>query len=537
MRTLYTVFASAIITIASAKTLNTKPNILLILADDMGYSDLGCYGGEIETPNIDNLAEQGVRFTQFYNTARCCPSRASLMTGLYPHETGIGHMTHKVFQGPVYQGYLNDKCVTIPEILGNNGYSTYMVGKWHMGTEEVAWPGNRGFNHYFGIHNWVDSYYRVLPDCEIYEDGKLVMKPTGKKDVQQPNGKEWYTTEVFTNKALEYLQSCKTEQNPFFLYMAYNAPHWPLEAPDSLIEKYLPRYKNGWTSLMNEKLKRLKKMKILEVSSELANQNIPEWEPLPDSIREDLVFKRAMYAAQVDALDYNVGRLINFLKENEMFDNTIVIFLSDNGCSAEPIDVDFGFNFCVNTKWNYSDWKYNSGRAGISQGRVWSIVSNAPFRLYKRFIHEGGISTPFIISYPNKIKKGGTLVNVPAYLPDVLPTLMEYTGNIYPEKFKGIEIESPKGVSLVSAIRNKKFIRHIPFFWEHEGSGGVRLENWKLVTTNIKTKKWELYNLDNDRAENHDLADLFPEKEKELKSLWEEWAEKIKVLPQVRIKN
>jgi len=508
-----------------------KPNIIVILADDMGYSDIGCYGGEIETPHLDQLAKEGVRFTQFYNAARCCPSRASLLTALYPAQAGMGHMNYKVYQEKPYQGYLNETCVTLADILKSAGYATNMAGKWHVGTEVEAWPSNRGFERFWGIHNWVDSYYKVLEGCEIFQDGKLIMAASKERPTPDFGRKDWYTTDVFTDKSIEYIDASIAENKPFFLYTAYNAPHWPLEAPDSTINKYIDRYKNGWTALITEKTARMKKMGLIDKNVVIPDQQMLDWNSLSDSVKLDTEFRRAIYAAQIDNMDYNIGRMIKHLKGQAIYENTVIIFLSDNGCCAEPETEPLGYNGGKNTRWNYENWKYNSGRAGASQGIYWCMASDAPFRLYKKYIHEGGIATPFIISYPAKIKKGGRLEKTPGFLPDIMATCIELSGATYPKTFHSKPITPHSGSSLVPAITGKKISGHEMMCWEHENHGGIRRGNWKLVTLKIGNPVWELYNLKEDRSETNNLAKKYPEKVAELKALWIKWAIETGVLP------
>ena len=514
-----------------------KPNIIIILADDMGYSDIGCYGGEIETPNLDQLAKEGVRFTQFYNAARCCPSRASLLTGLYPAQAGIGHMNYKVYQEKPYQGYLNENCVTLADVMKSAGYATNMAGKWHVGTEVEAWPSNRGFERFWGIHNWVDSYYKVLEGCEIYQDGKLIMEASKNRPKADFGRKDWYTTDVFTDKSIEYIDASLKENKPFFLYTAYNAPHWPLEAPDSTITKYIDRYKKGWSALIQEKTARMKKMGLIDNDLIIPDQEILNWNSLPDSIKLDAEFRRAIYAAQIDNMDYNIGRIIKHLKEKGIYENTVIIFLSDNGCCAEPETEQLGYKGGKNTRWNYADWKYNSSRDGASQGIYWCMASNTPFRMYKKYIHEGGIATPFIISYPAEMKKKGRLEKTPGFLPDIMATCIELSGAIYPTTFNGHAITPHCGSSLAPAIYNQKLSGQEFMCWEHENHGGIRQGDWKLVTLKIDNPIWELYNLKNDRSETKNLAAKYPEKVNELKALWDKWAYNTGVLPRTSRKK
>ena len=509
-----------------------QPNVLLILADDMGYSDIGCYGGEMTTPNLDSLAMSGIRFTQFYNTARSCPSRASLMTGLHPAQTGIGHMTHKIYAGSNYQGYLNDECVTLAEVAASAGYSTLMSGKWHMGTEEEAWPYHRGFQQVYAIHNWVDSYWRVLEGCEIYEQDKVVQPAVGKEVIlKRDNGEDFYTTDVFTDKAIEQIGRSLRENpdRPFFSYLAFNAPHWPLEAPDSVIAKHLGEYDKGWKDLIKKKTARMKKMGIIEKDTPIGWQQMRNWDNMSEDDRENSAFRRAIYAAQIEVMDQNIGRVINFLKEQGVYDDTIIIFLSDNGCSAEPEKGDMGYCWKKNRKSNYEEWKRNSARVGASQGKMWAIASNAPFRWYKKFVHEGGISTPLIISYPVALKNPGSLVRTPSYLPDVMATFVDFTGAEYPHDGR---IHECTGRSLMPAVYGRKLSEHKVMCWEHEGHGAIRMGDWKLVTTDIMDDaSWELYDLRDGRSEMNNLAAEQPDRVRKMLAEWKKWSVETGVLP------
>ncbi|MCG8698016.1 MAG: sulfatase-like hydrolase/transferase, partial [Bacteroidales bacterium] len=390
-----TIFSIMVMFVSCSVDDNQLPNILIILADDMGYSNIGCYGGEINTPNLDNLAKNGVQFTQFYNTARCCPTRGSLLTGIYPHECGIGHMTH-ANGGGAYTGYLLNTCVTIPELLADAGYATSISGKWHAGTVRESWPENRGFQRSYSIHNWVDSYFKVLGGCEVFEDGKIILPRTDNPgEIEpQPNNKEWYTTDVFASKTIQFIDEAEAQQKPFFHYLAFNAPHWPLEAHDSVIAKYLDKYEEGYEELRKSKYQKMIDMGLVNANWDYPEQLTPNWDELSDSVKQDTRFRRAIYAAQVEIMDENIGRIVNHLKEKGNLDNTLIFFLSDNGCASEPMKNWFGYTWGKNTKWNYPQWRKNSARAGASQGKVWAITSNTPFQKYKRYTFEGGISTP-----------------------------------------------------------------------------------------------------------------------------------------------
>jgi arylsulfatase len=510
----------------------SRPNILMIMADDLGYSDLGCFGGEISTPNLDRLAENGIRFTHFYNTTRCCPTRASLITGLYPHEAGVGYMTH-VNTGGGYLGYLNDSTVTIPEALAAAGYHTSMTGKWHSGAVRHSWPENRGFERFFGIHHWVDSYYKVLDDCEVFEDGVMVIPESDNPRLYAAEGKEWYTTDVFTTKAIEYLDEALDQGRPFFQYVAYNAPHWPLEAHDEVIERYLDRYHDGYEALRESRYQTMVDLGILDPAWNLPEQTTPDWDVQSDSARLDMVFRRAIYAAQVDIMDQNIGRLIRHLEDRGVLDNTVILFFSDNGCSAEPHDSDYGYQWGQNTRWNYEAWRTASERAGASQGKVWSVASNSPFRKHKRYTHEGGISTPLIVHWPEGITGPGRIDRKPSHVVDILPTCLELAGASYPERRDGVPVKPARGISLVDNLKGKNGSPHSFLFWEHEGHGALREGyRWKIVSDRAWDEgSWELYDMLADRTETTDLSAVFPEVRARMVARWEELAWETQVLP------
>ena len=508
-----------------------RPNILLIMADDMGYSDLGCYGGEINTPHLDRLAENGIRFTNFYNTARCCPTRASLMTGLYPHDAGLGHMTG-LNMSPGYQGRLGDSTVTIAEVLGANGYFTAMTGKWHAGADRKTWPENRGFQRFFGIHHWVDSFFKVLFDCEVFEDGEMVIPKSDNPQLYAEPGKEWYTTDVFTTKAIDYIDQADEADMPFFVYVAYNAPHWPLEAHDDVIEKYLDKYSSGYESLRIEKYEKMKEMGIIDPAWSLPEQDTPDWDSHGDSVKLDLEFRRAIYSAQIDIMDENIGRLANHLDAIGELDNTVILFLSDNGCSAEPMGEDYGWQWGINTKWNYQDWRKNSARQGASQGRIWTVTSNAPFRLFKRFTHEGGIATPLIAHWPDGIREPGRLDHRPGHVIDIMATCIELSGSEYPETRNGVPVRGLRGLSLVDNFRGNKGTEHEMLFWEHEGHGALRMGKWKLVSVDPNdAEQWELYDLEKDRTETNDLSVELPDVRQDMIEKWITMAYDTRALP------
>ncbi len=528
-----------------------RPNIIVLFVDDMGFSDVGCFGGEIDTPNLDELAANGVRFTQFYNTARCCPARASLLTGLYAHQAGIGMMVYRDF-GEGYLGNLNNRCVTFAEVLKDADYQTMMVGKWHAGHEPHSRPEVRGFEKFTGIYPHIDSYWKVLKACDVYRDKRLFIEAGENPQNPYRPGEEFYTTDFFTDNALDYIDQAMQEPGkPFLLHACFNVPHFPLEAPDDLIEKYRGRYKGGWDVLRREKLDRMKRMGLVSESQKLPKvrgfntverkgfafkpavetDTLPAWESLSEEDREELDFRRAMYAAQIDNFDQNVGRIVQHLKKHKILDNTLILFMSDNGCSGELEN--FGMNWEKYRRSNYEEWR-KAGGWSISQGQCWASYSNTPFRKFKIFVHEGGISSPFIAHWPAGIKKPGRVYKGQMFhLMDVMPTLCEAAGANYPEKYEGREITSAQGISMLPFFKNESPTTETrTLYWQHEINAAIREGDWKLVTVNDRDDtKWELYNLSEDRSETDNQIADHPELAARLKTKWQTWAEQANVLP------
>lgn len=506
-----------------------RPNIVLILADDLGYSDLGCYGGEIATPNIDKLASEGVQFTNFYNAARCCPSRASLLTGLYPHQAGIGNMVYRD-QGEGYRGYLTDNTVTLAEVLKEAGYKTMMSGKWHVGHKDRNhWPTARGFDRFFGIHSHVDSYWKVLEGSEVYLDGIMLIPKTDNPINHLFPKNDWYSTDVFTDNAIQFLNEevgQKSNQKPFFLYMAYNAPHFPLEAHDETIEKYQGNYMDGWKKLRIKKFNRMKQMGLVSPDVLLPNQDGPNWDDLSINDKKNLDFRRSIYAAQIDELDQNIGRLIKHLKLLNVYENTLIIFLSDNGSSAETGM--FGMNWEKNKLSNFDTWK-KSGGWSISQGKAWANVSNAPYKMYKKFTYQGGIATPFIVNWPRKFQVDSPLNKNMGHIIDIMPTLVEVSEAKYPKYYKGSDITPMEGKSLLPIIQESSTSNHEYVYWEHIGNRAVRNNQWKLVA--LANSDWKLYNIDKDPTEIKNIINENPDLAKKLIKKYEQWANEVGVKP------
>ncbi|WP_436714972.1 arylsulfatase [Roseiconus lacunae] len=510
---------------AAPVSADRRPNIVVLFADDMGFSDIGCYGSEIETPNIDRLAEGGLRFTHFYNTGRCCPSRASILTGLYPHQADIGHMAGDL-KVDGYRDRLSFNAVTLAEVLGSAGYRTIMTGKWHLGWRDEGCPTARGFQLFYGTRGYIDSYYTIVPRTEVYLGAQVVLPVTEKPVNHLHPDQEWYTTDVFTDYALHFIDDVREQGDaPFFLYLAYNAPHFPLHAKPEDIQKYRGKYRDGWEQFRKSRHQKLIELGVLQSDTELSALDVPAWQTLTDKQRDDMDFKMALFAAIVDRLDQNVGRVIDHLEAIGELNNTLLVFLSDNGGTKETGL--FGIKGKRNTVDNYSEWAKVGGWTS-SYGQGWANLSNTPFRRYKRENHEGGISAPFIAHWPNMIDDRGGLRHQPSHLIDLMPTFVEIGQAEYPTTFNGHEIQPMQGRSLMPVfdLANPKESRTL--YWEHEGNRAIREGDWKLVGS--RNEPWELYKISQDRTESENLVESLPKKANALKSKWDAWAEKVNVL-------
>jgi arylsulfatase A-like enzyme len=522
-----------------------RSNIILIMADDMGYSDIGCYGGEIHTPNLDRLAAGGLRFTQFYNTARCCPTRASLLTGLYQHQAGVGHMmSDQGYDG--YRGDLNNRCVTIAEVLKGAGYSTYMSGKWHVTRHrgpdgpKFNWPCQRGFDGFFGTIHGAGSYY---DPCSLTRDNTQIA----------PDSDDFYYTNAISDNAVKFIRE-HNAKNPFFMYVAYTAPHWPMHALPRDIAKYKGRYAGGWDALRAERHKRMIEMGIVEGKWRLTERDsrVPPWQEAEN--RKWHERRMEVYAAMVDCLDQGVGRLVSELKKTGKFDNTLIFFLADNGGCAEeygsrgpvkpdpseeaplrPMDKN-ALQYDMQPKVTRDGRPVRTGEGVmpgpadtyIAYGRGWANASNTPFRLYKHWVHEGGIATPLVVHWPAGIRAQGELRHQPGHLIDIMATCCDVADAVYPETYKGNMIIALEGKSLLPAFDNKPVEREA-LYWEHEGNRAVRKGKWKLVSKH--PGEWELYDLEADRTELNNLAQKYPQKVEQLKAMYESWAKRCGVQP------
>jgi len=512
-----------------------QPNILLILNDDMGFSDIGCYGGEVRTPALDRLAAGGLRFTQFYNTARCCPSRASLLTGLHPHQASVGHMMDNLgLDG--YLGDLNPHTVTLAEALEGAGYATCMSGKWHvtrfLDKPTHNWPRQRGFDRYYGIITGASSYFDASTlTCE----NERIRSPLG----------DYYITDDFSDRMVGFIEDHvrRDPGRPFFGYLAYTAPHWPLHAPEVDIARYRGRFDAGWDALREERLARMIEMRLIDPSWTLTPRD-PTQPPWADAEHKDWQARRMeVYAAQIDRVDQGIGRVVAALERTGQLENTLILFLSDNGGCAEemgvPAELGEGESpWCRhrtadgrpvkvgNTPaiWPGADDTY------CSYGVPWANLSNTPFREYKHWVHEGGIATPLVVHWPASIdtSAAGDLRHQVGQLPDIMATFLDVAGAEYPTEYAGHPVQPLEGFTLRPILADQPAGRDV-LYLEHEGNRCVRRGKWKLV--NKYPGDWELYDMEADRTELHDLSRERPEVVRELSRLYDPWAERCNVRP------
>ena len=532
-----------------------RPNVIVILADDLGYSDLSCYGGEIQTPNLDGLAKNGLRFAQFYNSARCCPTRAALLTGLYPHEAGVGMMTADAGEKyPGYRGAIQPSTVTLAEVLKSAGYRTAMSGKWHVG-DRVS-PIERGFDDFYGF----TSGYAV----DSFDERMMIRLPEGKPKLSYKPG-EYFATDAITDHALDFVNEMRKTGQPYFLYLAYQSPHFPVQSRAEDAAPYAKTYDKGWDKLRAERLTRMKKLGSAPKNAPLTPRSAihrpdvarrlgsmtadganPAWETLAADRRADLAGRMKAYAGMVAGMDRNIGRLLADLKRNGELDNTLILFLSDNGACAEwePFGFDLekpanvmagaGINTGTPDRPNILHQGVALGSMGgpdtlFSYGSAWANLSNTPWRMYKHYSHEGGISSPLIAHWPARIKTGGQWRAQYGHVIDVMATLVDVAGAQYPGERNGVEVLPMEGVSLRPAFANQPLARKSPLFFEHDGSRAVRDGQWKMVAK--RGGEWELYDIEADRSELNNLAAEQPDKVKEMATRWNEWANRTHVLP------
>jgi arylsulfatase len=509
-----------------------RPNIILLMLDDMGYSDLGCYGGEIQTPNIDKLASQGIRFTQMHNTARCCPSRASLLTGHYPQKAGIDGMGVN----------LSMNTATIAEVLKENGYHTGMTGKWHLSEtkpvndpdEQLRWmahqvdygpfsplknyPCNRGFEEHWGV---------IWGVVNFFDPFSLVHNEEPVKEVPD----DFYMTDFITKKSIDLIDSYSNDDKPFFLYVAHTAPHWPLHALPEDIEKYKNTYKEGWEVLREQRYSRMVEMGLIDEDTYPLppNSSGRSWDDCKEKDYEAACM--AVHAAMIDRVDQGVGQIIKKLKETGQYENTIIMVLSDNGASYER-GYPPGFDRPKFTR-DSTMIEYNSDNPGAETtwnyiGDAWASASNTPFRFWKMESYEGGTATPFIVHWPSGLKeKDNTIIRTVAHVMDIMPTCLEVSGVTFPDSINGVQALPPEGKSLVSLLKGETTSAHDTLYWEHQQGRAIRAGNWKMSA--LPHQEWELFNIAEDHTETNNLADKYPEKVRSLDIAWMQWAKELAI--------
>lgn len=500
-----------------------NPNVLLVVADDLGFSDLGCYGGEIETPHLDSLAKNGLRLTRFYNTGRCCPSRACLLTGQYPHRVGVGHKVADLGR-PGYRGFISKDSLTIAQVLKDQNYRSFISGKWHLGTPD---PTTHGFEEFFG----------TLVSAQTFWDPDHYMRTPPGRQARNYESNKFYGTDAVTDHALDFLDLAReTPKQPWFLYLAYHAPHFPLHARPQDIAKYEGKYAVGWDVTRHRRLNKMKEFGIVPEETKLTPRSRywnygetktgvnPAWSSLSEERRADLARRMAIYAAMVDRVDQNIGRVVKSLTEADELENTLVIFLSDNGACAEWDPYGFDIKSSNNNILHKEEQLTQMGSPGTyhSVGSAWANASNTPWRLQKHFNHEGGINSPCIIHWPAGNVRQGAIDNQPTHLIDLMPTIVEATAAKYHGKLKMV------GESLVPLFRGEKHWDR-PLFFEHEGNRAVHNKNWKLVA--LRDEPWELYDMTTDRTELNNLAAQHPNLVQKLSTQWDHWAKENYVTP------
>jgi len=521
--------SSAVAPLAEAMAAS-RPNIILIMADDMGFSDIGSYGSAvINTPNLDQLAAGGLKFTQFYNAARCVPTRASLMTGLYPHQAGIGHMVGRSGNG-LYDGQFSRNAITLAEGLGSAGYSTYLSGKWHLtpwrpGSSSMAedGPTGRGFERFYGTINSIRGYYNPP---SLMEDGRELPSTEG----------DYHYTDAITEHAVGYIEQQKPQQ-PYFLYVAYAAPHFPLQAREQDVARYRGRFAAGWDVLRDERYQRLVKLGLIDPDWPLPATDPRQiaWDKVNPQYRAWFDERMAVYAAMIEQMDRGIGKIIDAVTARGELDNTIILFLSDNGACAEEINPGeaLGGGVARETRagkpvkfGNDPSIMPGPEDAYTSLGLEWASYANTPFRYFKSFVHEGGISTPLIVSWPSHIKS--RIVRNPGHIIDIMPTLLELAGRKYPTEFNGHQIQPVEGRSLVPLFAGGTR-PDATYVWEHEGNRAIREGNYKLVAT--FGSDWELFDMSADRLEARNLAATRPDKVAEMSARYDSEAARIGIRP------
>ncbi len=473
-----------------------RPNIVLIMCDDMGWSDIGCYGGEVQTPHLDRLASEGLRFTQFYNNAKCTTTRASILTGLYPRPQG---------------DLLKTNMITLGEAMRTCGYQTILSGKWHLGRSKTTHPFHRGFDEVYGLLDGCCNFFDPSMHDPPYKGGRIRFFTHNLNRVTEFPA-QYYTTDAFTDHAIETVRRFAADKKPLFLHLCYTAPHYPLHAKPADVSKYVGKFRDGWHAMRRRRFERQKELGLIDSRWQFSegDSKAYDWETA-DQEFEDL--RMAVYAAMIDAMDQNIGRLLGALDELQITDNTLLMFLSDNGgCSEEP----GGRDPAVRRPGPKNDY--------VCVGPSWGWAQNAPFRRYKSWTHEGGICTPLIVHWPGHIEPG-TITRQPGHIIDMMPTCLEAAGGEFPTEHQGSTLLPVEGRSLVPVFEGKQREPHAQLCWEWSKSAAIRRGDWKAVWDKL-VGRWELYDLASDRTETNDLAAREPDVLNELAAAYDEWAER-----------
>ena len=474
----------------------STPNVIIILADDLGFSDLGCTGAEIHTPNLDSLAADGVLFTNCYNTSRCCPTRASLLTGRYQHQVGFGHMDADLGV-PAYQGRFLHGVTILPERLKDHGYRTVMLGKWHLGHEHDHAPLARGFDRMYGIPKGGGVYFYpcVGRDRQIFLNDQQVFPDSN-----------WYSTDAFTDYAIKFSEEAVDDDKPFFMYLAYIAPHFPLQAREEDIAKYQGKYKKGYAHYRQKRFEKQKRLGVISLNTELSPPDHENWDAVRNKDAEDL--KMAVYASQVDRMDQNIGRLISSLRSQGQLDNTVIFFLSDNGAASTNLH-------------QFPHAEIGSRACWSAYGKSWANVSNTPYRKFKAMTHEGGIITPLIVHWPAGLRSKGVISYQPIHIIDIFPTVLSLASRSWDHLS---HLEKLEGTSLMPYLTGDTKGTARTMFFEHQGNRAVRAGDWKLVARH--RQDWELYHIKDDPTELNNLIEEHPDKKSELLTVYRQWADK-----------
>jgi arylsulfatase len=514
----------------------TRPNILLIVIDDMGYSDLGAFGGEIETPNIDALAEKGLRLTNFYVGPTCSPTRSMLMTGNDHHVAGLGNMSEAMTPNqvgqPGYEGYLNDRVISVASLLNDAGYQTYMTGKWHLGEEEAQDPSANGFDKSFtmlqgGASHFDDEWMMYANYTPTYrENGVRTHVPSG-----------FYSTKFYTDTLVEYIDE-QQDDAPFFAYLSFTAVHDPLHLPDDWLNRYKGKYSMGYEEVRQKRLSRMKRLNVVPDGAVLGPwlTLVPKWEDLNDEQKKSEARQMELYAAMVANVDFHVGRLLQYLEQTGKLENTLVLLFSDNGANGATMSMYPGTDeawVARNSDNRFANWGRRGSR--IAQGPGWAQVSSTPFRLFKAFIAEGGIRSPLIVSGP-PLNRRGEILDTITHVVDIAPSLLDIAGVDYPASFKGTNLVPPRGKSMMPLFtgRAESIRDHDDYLaWEFFDWRAVRVADWKAtwISEPFGHGDWALFDVARDPGESKDLSAQHPDVVQVLAGRWEVYAEEVGVVP------